>query len=202
MSVVDAVKEALKSPERKFDETVDLCINLRNIDMRQPQNRINEDIVLPNSFRKAKVCAFASGEMGIKAKEFGAHVISPEEIPKLDKKKGRELAKKYDFFVAEAQLMPQIGKILGPILGPRGKMPDPVPPQADITQIMERLRKTVRVRAKEKTFHLPVGKKSMEPEKIAENIETVIKKIESRVDKSNIDSVYVKTTMGSAVRVE
>jgi len=47
-----------------------------------------------------------------------------------------------------------------------------------------------------------VGKKSMDPEKIAENIETVIKKIESRVDKSNIDSVYVKTTMGSAVRVE
>ncbi|MFQ6055913.1 MAG: 50S ribosomal protein L1 [Methanosarcinales archaeon] len=203
-----AVKEAIeKSQNRNFTESVDLAINLKNIDLSQPKNRIDEEITLPNSTGKSiKIGVFAKGEIAIRAKEAGADILAPEEIEEFgnDKNKARALANKYDFFIAEAPLMPLIGKNLGPILGPRGKMPQPLTPDKDITQIITKSRDTIKARSKDKmTFHLKVGNKNMPIEELAENIETVLNRIESVLEKgiTNIKSVYVKTTMGPAVKV-
>jgi len=100
--------------------------------------------------------------------------------------------------------MPSIGKSFGPILGPKGKMPDPIPSSADPTPIINRLKRTVKVRTKDKTtFHSLVGNLSMSVEDIAANIEALLSTVESKLQNGtqNIASVYVKTTMGPAVRL-
>ena len=204
---LQAVKTALeRSPKRNFTESIDLAINLRNIDMSKPQNRIDEDVILPSGLGKpVKVAVFASGELAVKAEKAGADlVISPEQIDVLgeNKPQAKILASEHDFFIAEASLMPSIGKSLGPVLGPRGKMPNPIPPGADIAKFIDRLRKTIKLRSKDKmTFHTIVGCESMAPEEIAENIDAIIKRLETKLDKHNIRSIHVKTTMGPSVRV-
>ena len=208
-NIVSAVKEAIeKSKDRKFLESVDLAINLKDVDLSIPRNRINEEVILPNGRGKEiKVGVFASGETALKAKECADIVIPPEEIDKLaeDKRKARKLANQYDFFLAEVPLMARIGKTLGIILGPRGKMPKPIPPGGDPCPMVRNLKKTVRMRSRDKrTFHVPVGTKNMEIEKIAENIEEVLKRLEHKLERGyqNIESVCVKTTMGPAVRIK
>jgi large subunit ribosomal protein L1 len=110
----------------------------------------------------------------------------------------------HDFFVAEAPLMVTIGKKLGTALGPKGKMPRPLPPGADPKPALDNLRNTVRVRSKDRrTFHVAVGSREMSPEDIATNIETVLKRVESKLERgtNNISSIYIKTTMGPSVRL-
>jgi large subunit ribosomal protein L1 len=208
-NTIRAVNDAIESaPKRKFTESVDLVVNLKNIDLSQPKNRITESIVLPKGRGKAtKIGVFAKGDLAIKSQSGGADlVIFPEDIDKMsgDKKLIRSTTRDIDFFVAEAPLMPSIGKSFGPILGPKGKMPDPIPSSADPTPIINRLKRTVKVRTKDKpTFHALVGNLSMSVEDIAANIEALLSTVESKLDsgKQNIASVYVKTTMGPAVRL-
>jgi large subunit ribosomal protein L1 len=133
-------------------------------------------------------------------------VITPDELGTIadNKKDAKKIANKTDYFIAEAPLMAVVGKRLGTVLGPRGKMPKPIPPGADPTGMVENLRKSVSIRTKDRmTFHVPVGAADMDPEKIAENIEAIMKRVETRLEKGkmNIASSYVKTTMGPSERI-
>ena len=205
----DAVRKAIsEAPERRFNESVDLAINLHNIDMSLPANRVDEEIILPHGRgRSAKIAVFASGETALLAQRAEADlVISPDELNELgdDKKRARKIADEYTYFIAETSLMPTIGKKLGPILGKRGKMPLPLPPNVDIAPIIKRQRNLVRLRSRDRlTFHMAVGSKDMEVQEIAENVEAVTTKLEQTLKdgKQNLKSVYVKTTMGPAVKV-
>jgi large subunit ribosomal protein L1 len=207
--VKKAVEEAIgNSKQRKFVETVEMAVNLRNLDMKKPENRIDALITLPHGTGKPrKVGVFAKGDTALKAKEAGADVVfSPEDIDELakDKRKLRKIANEIDFFIAEAPLMPEIGKKLGPILGPRGKIPQPIPPLSDPTPVIERLKKSVKIRTKDKmTFHAPVGTEELDPDFISDNILEILKVVENKYENAanNVKSVYVKTTMGPAVRV-
>ena len=205
---VMAVQKALESAKkRNFTETVELAINLKDIDLSIPKNRIQDDIILPNGRgRKVRVCVIGGGELALKAKDVADLVITPEELGTIadDKKQAKKIAGSTDFFIAEAPLMALVGKRLGTVLGPRGKMPKPIPPGADPAGMIDNLRKSVTIRTKDrKTFHAPVGTADMTPEQLADNIEIIIKRIETRLEKGrmNIASSYVKTTMGPAERV-
>lgn len=206
----EAVQKALdesKKLERKFTQAVDVVINLKNVDMNDAKNRIEEEVILPNGRgAEAKIAIFASGELALKAKTAVDLLIKPEEIEELakDKKKFKKVADQYDFFIAEAPLMPTIGKSLGVVLGPRGKMPKPVPQNIDITGLVKNLRKTIRVRSKTSTsLHATIGQEKMESAQLAENIDAIMKRVEAKLERGrmNIGSVYVKTTMGPPVRV-
>lgn len=207
--LVKAINEAIsKSKGRKFTETVEMAVNLRNVDMKKPENRIDTIVLLPHGVGKPrKVGVFARGETVIKARNANADVVlSPEDIEALskDKRKARKVANSVDFFIAEAPLMPEIGKKLGSILGPRGKIPQPIPPLSDPKPIIERLRSSVKIRTRDKTtFHVPVGVKTMKTDAIADNALEVLKVVENKYENPSLvlKSVYVKTTMGPAVRV-
>ncbi len=206
---IQAVKQALEAaPERKFTERVDIAFNLKNIDMSQPANRVDEEIILPNGLGKSiKIAVFAKGDTAQRATKAGAEMIlDPEEIENLgdDKSKARELANDIDFFVSDVAYMPTIAKSLGPVLGPRGKMPEPLTPDKNIEDVIKKAKNSIRVRSKDKlTFHLPVGRRDMDAEELAQNVQSVIDRIEHNLEKGkqNIKSVYVKTTMGPAVKV-
>jgi len=204
---IETVKKALEAARpRNFKESVEVALNLREVDLSIPRNRIDEEIVLPRGRGKPiKVCVFASGELALKAKNVADLVIPPEQIEEYasDKRKARLLAREYDYFIAEAPLMPVIGKRLGIVLGPRGKMPRPVPPTADPTNMINAMRNSVRVRSKDRrTFHAPIGTRDMSPEDLAENLDFLMRRVMSKLERGrfNIQSAYVKTTMGPAVR--
>lgn len=207
---IDAVTTVLdESPPRNFTEGVELAINLKNIDLSQPRFRVNEEIILPNGLgRPIAVAVFARGDVALQAKAAGADLVieDPDAITEYgeDKNKARELAEGYDFFIAEVAYMPAIGKNIGSILGPRGKMPEPLTPDMDVAHIINKTRSSIKLRSKDrKTFHAPVGRRDMPADKIAENVETVITRLEQVLDKGvqNIKSIYVTTTMGKSVKV-
>ena len=205
-SIVEDIKKIKESKKRKFEESIEIGINLKDVDMTDPKNRINEEIILPAGRGKdIKVGIIASEEMRLKAKN-ADFTYSLEDLNNFtdDKKSFKKLVKNIDFFVAESTLMGNIGKNLGIILGPRGKMPKPMAPGQDPTPFIENLKKSVRARSRDKiTFHVPVGTRSMSDNDLYTNINTVMKRVISHLDKGkgNIASAYIKSTMGSAVEI-
>jgi large subunit ribosomal protein L1 len=204
---IDTVKKALEvAKPRTFKESVEVALNLREVDLSVPKNRIDEEVVLPKGRGKqVRVCVFASGELAMRVRPVADLVIQPQEIEEYagNKRKAHLLARDFDFFVAEAPLMPVIGKRLGIVLGPRGKMPRPVPPTADPSNMIRNMRNTVRVRSKDRrTFHAAIGTRDMNPEDIAENLDALMRRVMGKLERGrfNIQSAYVKTTMGPAVR--
>src|SRR5207247_2155649 len=147
---VETIKKLLEAAKpREFKEPVEVAVNLREVGLSVPKNRVVEEVVLPKGRGKPiRVCVFASGELALKARAVADLVIQPQEIEEYasDKRKARALAAAYDFFIAEAPLMPVIGKRLGVVLGPRGRMPRPLPPTADPTNLINSMRNTVRAR--------------------------------------------------------
>ena len=207
VDVVGKILEESKKYDRKFKQNIDVVINLKNVDLKIPNNRVDEEILLPNGRgSETKVALFASGELALKSKKHVDLLIKPEEIEDLssDKKAFKKIVDSHHFFIAEAPLMPTIGKTLGTILGPRGKMPKPVPPNADVSGLVKNLRNTVQLRSKgNKTFHTLAGNEDMSIEDISVNIGAIIKRLEGVLERGrmNIGSVHIKTTMGPSDRI-
>ncbi len=209
-NILDAVQELKdKSKKRNFVQSIDLIINLRDVDPKKPEGKIQEIVELPHRAGKEnKICVIASGEMALKAKRADSDlVLERADLQTLtgDKKKQKQLAKTYDFFIAEAPLMPLVGRTLGATLGPKGKMPTPVPPTANMKEHIEKHRKMVLVRVRgQPVLQCRVGTENMANEEIAENVQVVMRRIEGKLKRGikNIRSVILKTTMGPLVKIK
>ncbi|MEM2225918.1 MAG: 50S ribosomal protein L1 [Candidatus Bathyarchaeia archaeon] len=200
------VKEA--TPKRNFTQSVELIIKLRDINLKSPEGRISKTVELPNPPNKAvKVCAIGGGDFALRARAAGADLaMSKEDLERLagDKKAAKKLAEEYDFFIAEAPLMPLVGKILGPVLGPRGKMPTPIPPNAPLEEALAKHRRMVRIRVKDQPLvQCRIGTEDMDPKRIEENAKAVLGALEESLQKGakNIESVRLKLTMGPSMKV-
>ena len=208
-TIEEAVDRALdEAPPRNFRETVDLAVNLRDLDLNDPSNRVDESVVLPaGTGQETQIVVFATGETALRAEEVADDVLSPDELEDLgdDDDAAKDLADETDFFVAEAPMMQDIGRYLGTVLGPRGKMPTPLQPDDDVVETVNRMKNTVQLRSRDRrTFHTRVGAEDMSAEDIADNIDVIVRRLEAALEKGplNIDSIYVKTTMGPSVEVE
>ncbi|WP_222919130.1 50S ribosomal protein L1 [Natrinema sp. SYSU A 869] len=201
-----AVARALEdSPDRNFTETVDLAINLRDLDLNEPSNRVDESIVLPaGTGQETRIVVIAEGETAVRAEEAADEVLSVDDVADLDDDEAKDMADETDFFIAEEAMMQDIARHLGTILGPRGKMPDPLSPDDDVVETVNRLKNTVQLRSGDRrTFHTLVGAEDMDAEDIGDNIDVILRRLHADLEKGpqNIDIVYVKTTMGPSVEV-
>ena len=182
VEIVKQVKTSTK--ERKFKQAVELIINFKDIDVKKGF-AINEVIQLPKTSSPATVCIIAGGEMGQKAKAANADiVIGEEELNKFatNKRESRKFINKYDFFLADTQVMPTVGKSLGQLLGPRGKMPTPVPFNADIVAFLARFRTSIKVRTRASlSISCKIGDESMEDADLAINANAVLNAIEKKL---------------------
>lgn len=201
-------KTRASSEKRNFPQSVELFITLKDIDVKKTDLNINEVVFLPNPLPKlAKVAVFAGGDLALRADRAKANrVISSDEIDKLaaNKRQARKIAKEYDFFLAETPLMAKIGKMLGQILGPRGKMPAPLPPNAPIEAMIARYRTATRVRGRQQfSFATKIGEESMPDPKIAENGLAVIGALEKKLPRGqgNMKSVLVKMAMSKPTKM-
>ena len=209
-TILAAVKEAKeKSEKRKFNQSVELILKLRDVDMKAPEGKIQEVLELPHALEKSnKICVIASGELAMKAKNVNVdRVIERSELEALGGKKQelRKIANSYDVFIAEAPLMSMVGKVLGPVLGPRGKMPLPVPPTADISTLVKKYRKTIVIRLRNQPIiQNRVAMQNMKDEEITENIQAILKVLEGKLKKGmkNIRFAYIKTAMGTPVKIK
>jgi large subunit ribosomal protein L1 len=201
--IIKKAKEETK--KRKFKQSIELIINFKDIDVKKGF-AINEVIQLPKTNSPATVCVIATGDMSQKAKAAKADsVIGNEELTKYEanKRESRKFINKYDFFLADTQIMPTVGKALGQLLGPRGKMPTPVPFNAPIDAFLARFRTSIKVRTRASlSVSCKIGDESMEDADLATNAFTVLSAIEKKLPngEKNIRKVLIKTTMGKPVK--
>ena len=193
------------SKKRKFKQSIELIINFKDIDVKKGF-AINEVIQLPKTSSPATVCVIATGDMNQKAKAAKADsVIGNEELTKYEanKRESRKFINKYDFFLADTQIMPTVGKALGQLLGPRGKMPTPVPFNAPIDAFLARFRSSIKVRTRASlSISCKIGDESMEDADLAINAHTVLSAIEKKLPngEKNIKKIMLKTTMGKPMK--
>ena len=206
--LVEVIKQAKESDkDRKFKQSVEMIMVFKDVDVKKGF-AINETVQLPKKTTiPASVCIMASGDMGIKAKNAKADLVMDEnELTKLsaDKKKSKKMVNKYDFFLADTKLMPTVGKKLGQLLGPRGKMPTPVPFNAPIESFLERFRSSVKIRAKGSlSMSCRIGEEDMDDADLAANASAVATAIEKTLPNGskNIEKIMFKTTDRKSTRL-
>ena len=203
MKLHESLQELRKSEKKKFDQTVELIINLRKIDPKRDQ--LNLVITLPHKFKEKKVCAFLTKKSTL------VETITEPEFPRYkDKKELKNLVKRYDYFIASAPLMGKVATVFGKILGPAGKMPSPqlgvlmTDDEKAIKDSLEKISKSVKIRLKEPSLKIMVGKESSKDEDIIENIKIVYSAIENALPKKkeNVRNVMIKFTMSKAIKTE
>ena len=205
----NAIQQAIDgAPERGFVESVEISFTIKDVDLKVPTNRIQEEVRLPSGRGKPiKIAIFAGGEVATKAKAAGIDIIDPETIEDLggNRQKARKLAKRYDFFLSEIPHMGTVGRFLGGVLGPRGKMPRPVPPTLDPAALAGGLKDTAIVRSRDKvTFHNAVGSREQGIDDLTSNAVAIWDRVTGKLERGagNIRSCYIKTSMGPSVKVE
>ncbi len=207
--IADTLKKVKEnSPKRNFKQSIDLIINLKGLDLKKAEHQINMFITLHHDTgKKVSVCAFVAPDMESKVKDVCDEVILADQFVKFKgKAEIKKLANKHDFFIAQASIMPKVATTFGRFLGPKGKMPNPktgsvLPPNANVRQIYEKLKKTVSLVTKnEPTIKCSVGKEDMVDEGIIDNILTVYNSVVPKLpnEKHNVKSVMLKLTMGPA----
>ena len=207
--LVEVIKKAKESEKtRKFQQSIEMILVFKDIDVKKGF-AISETIQLPKKMSKAaSVCIIATGDLGIKAKNAKAdRVMNEAELVQLGKNKreSRKVINKYDFFLADTKLMPTVGKVLGQLLGPRGKMPTPIPFNAPVESLLERFRTSVGVKVKGSlSLSCKIGEESMDDADLAANANTIAAAIEKKLPNGdkNIRKIMIKTTMGKAIRLE
>jgi len=206
--LTDLIKKGKsEAKERKFNEAVEVILTLREVDAKKADLNVNETVYLPHPTSKvARICFIGAGDMALRAKNAKVDaVIDPSRLESLagDKKEAKKVARSYDFFLADTALMPRIGKILGQSLGPRGKIPVPVPPNAPIETMIQRMRTAIRVRSRGSLgIAAKVGERKLSDSDLAENVLAVVQAVEKKLPQGekNIKSVIVKTSMGKPVK--
>ena len=202
--IVKAINELKKDKkERKFKQSLDMIINLKGFDAKKES--VNLFIQLPHNIKEKKIAGFLN-----KKSELLTTLTKPEFEPYKDKKKAKALAKKFDFFVSAASLMPLVAATFGKFLGPTGKMPSPqlgiVTEESDarLTELIKKIQNTLRVKSKEPSLKFCIGKDGMKESDIAENALVAYKAIVAALprNKENIRNVLIKFTMTKPIKVE
>ncbi len=202
----EAVKKAVElGSGRGFKQSVELQVVFKGVNPKDPEIKFREAVYLPKgSGKPSKVLVVAEGEMLLKAKEVGIPTYSANEVKSMSKRQIKKLARDFDWVLVRADLMAQMGRILGPALGPRGKAPVPVPVNADIVSVVKRYSQSVRLRNKEQAWvGCLVGTEDMNSSDLAENAWAVIERIKSKYRRpfEATAKLYIKTTMGLPVEV-
>lgn len=207
MELKDQLKQALeelrKEKERKFDQTVDLIVNLQKFDPKKTQ--VNTFISVPYKVKEKKIAGF------LEVKNSKVNTITAEEFKKYqDKKELKKITNKYDFFIAQASVMPKVATTFGRFLGPVGKMPSPqlgIIINADdkaIEELKKKINSSVKIRTKEASIKIPIGKQSMKDEEIIENVLAVYNALLKNLpnEKENVKNIELKFTMTKPQKIK
>jgi large subunit ribosomal protein L1 len=206
--ILELVKKARESStKRKFTQSAELTLVLKDIDVKKGFN-LNEVVALPHKpSREPTICVIATGDIGSKVRKAGVdRVMEPQELDRLgtNKREARKVVRSYDFFLSDTAQMATVGRSLGQFLGPKGKMPTPLPYGAPVEAIANRFRSSVRVKAKSQlNLSAKIGDEKMDDTQLAENANAVISAVEKKLPQGdkNIKNAMVKFTMGKNAKL-
>jgi large subunit ribosomal protein L1 len=209
--VKKAVEELRKnSKKRNFDQSIDFIANLKDLNIKKAEHNVDVFVVLHNTISKnARICAFVDKDLIDKAKIFDK-VIPLDEFTKYrDKKELKNLSRVYDTFLAQANIMAKVATTFGKVLGPKGKMPNPkaghvLTKDMDFEKIKEKIKSTIRLKTKnEPIVKVSIGKESMTDDQLIDNFMTTYNALVRGLikEENNIETIYLKTTMGKPVKV-
>lgn len=204
-TLTDAIEFIKQNSQVKFDETLDIAVNL-GVDPRKSDQTVRSTVVLPHGLGKTtRVLAFAMGDKEREAKEAGADYVGGEDLA--EKIKGGWL--EFDAVVATPDMMKVVGK-LGKILGTRGLMPNP-----KVGTVTMEIGKVIKDAKKGKVdfrvekgaiLHAPLGKVSFEPQKLIENtkafMDAVYKAKPPSAKGAYIKNVTLSSTMGQGLKIK
>ena len=197
-----ALTELRAIKERKFDQTVDLIVNLQKFDIKK--SNVNIFVNVPNKVKDKKIPGF------LEVKNKDIETITPDEFKKYtNKAQLKSLVNNHDFFIAQASLMPSVATTFGRALGPTGKMPSPqlgIVLNADektLKELRNKINTSVKIKVKEPSIKIPIGKQSMKDEEIIENILSVYNTLLKTLprNKENIKNLEIKFTMTKPYKI-
>lgn len=200
-----ALSEEYRSSKR-FKQSVEMVISITGIDLSKPAQRFVELVELPHNPHKdpPKICVFTDGSLVTEAKNLGLDTLARDSLNAMAgrKKNCRKISQSYDFFLSEAPLMPLVGRVLGQFLGPKNKMPIPVSPASQISPIVERLGRSVRLVLKSSSaVSCKIGHEEMPIQQLLENANAVISTVERKLPHFAVTRfIGFKTTMGKIVK--
>ena len=202
----EAVKLVKEASNAKFDETVEVAMNM-NLDTRKADQQLRGAVVLPNGTGKSQtVLVLAKGDQAKAAKDAGADFVGDADmIEKIEKENWFE----YDVIIATPEMMPMLGKI-GKVLGPKGLMPNPKTGTVtmDVKKAVEDTKKG-KVEYRTDSFgniHGIIGKASFDEDKLVENlnafVSTILKLKPASVKGNYVKNISISSTMGPGVKLD
>ena len=204
MEIIEAIKKVKKGKKRNFTQAIDLIIALSNFDIKSG-NKLEEFFSLPVKTGPKKICAFVGLELKSQAQKICDKVIAEPEFSKWSSKKDcKKLARDYDYFIAQANIMPAVAKTFGKYLGVVGKMPNPkagqiIPPNAKLDIIVPKMKNLTKIKvSKNPVINCKIGNENTPDQDLIKNAEYVIDHLIQKLPqgKSNIKKVLIRTTMG------
>ncbi|MEM0066275.1 MAG: 50S ribosomal protein L1 [Sulfolobales archaeon] len=202
----DTISKAISlGSGRNFKQSVELLFTFSGFDKKSPEIRFRDAVLLPKGLgRSVKILVVADGGMRLNAQKLGVDTLGTDQLKNLSKRDVKKIARKYDWFLVATEAMSLAGRILGPALGPRGKAPIPVPPQANLELLLRQYSSSTWLRNREQNWvGCRIGTEDMSADDLAENAMSVIEFVKNKIKRPLEGSVriYVKTTMGPAVEV-
>lgn len=200
------ILEGSKEKKRKFVETVELQIGLKDYDT-QRDKRFSGTVRLPNVPRpRMRVCIMGDAVHCEQAKELGIDFMDVEAMKKLNKNKVlvKKLARKYDAFIASQVLIPQIPRLLGPGLNKAGKFPALVTHADKLEDKIQEIKSSIKFQLKKVLcLGVAVGNVEMNEEQLRVNLSLAINFLVSLLKKNwnNVKSLHIKSTMGKPQRI-
>jgi large subunit ribosomal protein L1 len=206
--LLELVKRAREgSTKRNFTQSAELTIVFKDVDVKKGFS-LNEVVALPHKpSKQPSICVIATGDMGSRARKAGIEkVMEPQELDRLgtNKREARKVVRAHDFFLADTAQMASIGRSLGQFLGPKGKMPTPLPYGAPVENIAGRFKNSVRVKAKNQlNVSAKIGDEKMDDGQLVENASAIVAAIEKKLPQGdkNIRNTMVKFSMGKAAKL-
>jgi len=201
--ILEVLKELRKEKERKFDQSLDLIINLKNFDVKR--DSFSLVVELPFKIKDKKIAGFLEKKSNL------VFSILKNDFPRYsDKKEIKKLIKNYDYFIANAKLMPSVATTFGRYLGPANKMPSPQlgilvnEDEKNIKKLIEKINSGVKIRTKEPSIKASIAKESMKDEEIVKNIISAYNKILDNLPKKNenIRNIMIKFSMGKPIKLD
>ena len=198
----ELIKQARDRLEkRQFTQSAELTLILKDIDVKKGFS-LNEVISLPHkSNDESVICLIGSGDLAMRARKVGIQtVLEPQELDRLgtNKREARKLVRKHDFFLSDTSLMSSVGRSIGQFLGPKGKMPAPLPYGAPLESIVNRFQGSIRLRIKNQlSVSAKVGDEGMDDSSLASNAVAVVSALEKKLPQGekNIRSAVFKFSM-------
>jgi large subunit ribosomal protein L1 len=187
--------------KRRFTQSAELTLILKDIDVKRGFS-LNEVVSLPHKLTDGSaICLIGSGDLAMRARKVGIPtVLEPQELDRLgtNKREARKLVRKHDFFLSDTSLMPSVGRSIGQFLGPKGKMPTPLPYGAPLESIVNRFQTSIRLRVKNQlSVSARVGDENMDDSSLANNSVAVVSALEKKLPQGekNIHGAVFKFTM-------